>query len=45
MRLGQEDSAPSRAPVRSTKGVSRLVSFGVEPAKAADSLVEALRAQ
>jgi len=45
IRLGQGDSAPSWAPIRSTKGVSRLVSFGVEPAKVADSLVDALRAQ
>ena len=45
IRLGQGDSAQSWAPIRSTKGVSRLVSFGVEPAKVADSLVEALRAQ
>lgn len=45
IRLGQEGSAQSWAPIRSTKGVSRLVSFGVEPAKVADSLVEALRAQ
>ena len=45
IRLGQGDSAPSWAPIRSTKGVSRLVSFGVEPAKVADSMVEALRAQ
>lgn len=45
IRLGQGDSAPSWAPIRSTKGVSRLVSFGSEPAKVADSLVEALRAQ
>jgi transcriptional antiterminator RfaH len=43
IRLGQGDSAPSWAPIRSTKGVSRLVSFGAEPAKVADSLVEALR--
>ncbi len=43
--LGQGDSAPSWAPIRSTKSVSRLVSLGVEPAKVADSLVEALRAQ
>ena len=45
IRLGQGDSAPSWAPIRSTKGVSRLVCFGVEPAKVADRLVEALRAQ
>jgi transcriptional antiterminator RfaH len=45
IRLGQGDSAQSWAPIRSTKGVSRLVSFGLEPAKVSDSLVEALRAQ
>jgi transcriptional antiterminator RfaH len=45
IRLGQGDSAPSWAPIRSTKGVSRLVSFGAEPAKVADSLVDALRVQ
>ncbi len=31
IRLGQGDSAKSWAPIRSTKGVSRLVSFGIEP--------------
>ena len=45
IRLGQGESAKSWAPIRSTKGVSRLVSFGVEPAKVSDSLVESLRAQ
>ena len=45
IRLSQENSAPSWAPIRSTKGVTRLVSFGVEPAKVADSLVQAVRAQ
>ena len=45
IRLGRGDSFQSWAPIRSTKGVSRLVSFGVELAKVADSLVEALRAQ
>ena len=45
IRLGQGDSAQSWAPIRSTKGVSRLVSFGVEPAKVSDSLLETLRAQ
>ena len=45
IRLGQGDSVQSWAPIRSTKGVSRLVSFGVEPAKVTDSLVKALRAQ
>lgn len=45
IRLGQGDSTKSWAPIRSTKGVSRLVSFGVEPAKVADDLIEMLRAQ
>ncbi len=45
IRLGKDDSSQSWAPIRSTKGVTRLVSFGAEPAKVADSLVEALRAQ
>lgn len=35
-------SALSWSPIRSTKGVSRLVSFGNEPAKVPDALVEAL---
>ncbi|SBT09448.1 Transcription antitermination protein RfaH [Candidatus Propionivibrio aalborgensis] len=45
IRLGQGDSAKSWSPIRSTTGVSRLVSFGVEPAKIADGLIELLRAQ
>ena len=45
IRLGQESSAKSWSPIRSTKGVSRLVSFGGEPAKVDDGLIEALRAQ
>lgn len=45
IRLGQGDSAPSWAPIRSTKGVSRLVSFGIEPARVDDGLIELLRAQ
>ncbi len=45
IRLGQGDSAKSWAPIRSTKGVSRLVSFGVEPAKVEDGLIELLRVQ
>ena len=45
IRLGQGDSAKSWAPIRSTKGVSRLVSFGMEPAKVDDGLIELLRAQ
>lgn len=45
IRLGQGLTAPSWGPIRSTKGVSRLVSFGSEPAKVDDALVEHLRAQ
>ena len=36
-------SAKSWAPIRSTRGVSRLVSFGVEPAPIDDGLVDFLR--
>ncbi|HEY4075234.1 MAG TPA: transcription/translation regulatory transformer protein RfaH [Herbaspirillum sp.] len=43
--LGQGDSAKSWAPIRSTKGVSRLVCFGTDPAKIDDGLIELLRAQ
>jgi transcriptional antiterminator RfaH len=43
IRLGEGDSAKSWAPIRSTKGVSRLVSFGVEPARVDDGLIEPLR--
>jgi len=43
IRLGQGDSAKSWAPIRSTKGVSRLVSFGIEPARVDDGLIELLR--
>lgn len=45
IRLGQEDSAKSWAPIRSTKGVSRLVRFGVNPAKVEDKLIDLLQAQ
>jgi len=45
IRLGQGDSAQSWAPIRSTRGVSRLVSFGVEPAVVSDGLVKTLREQ
>jgi transcriptional antiterminator RfaH len=45
IRLGQDNSAKSWAPIRSTKGVSRLVCFGVAPAKVDDGLIELLRAQ
>ncbi len=45
IRLGVGDSAKSWIPIRSTKGVSRLVSFGNKPAKVDDELIEALTAQ
>lgn len=45
VRLGQGDSAKSWAPIRSTRGVSRLVAFGSEPAKVGDGLVDFLRGQ
>ena len=35
-------SAPSWAPIRSTKGVSTLVRFGMEPAKVPEALVDSL---
>ena len=42
IRLGQGDTAKSWAPIRSTKGVSRLVSFGTNPARVDDDLIELL---
>ena len=45
IRLGQGNSAMSWMPIRSTKGVSRLVSFGIEPARVDDGLIELLRTQ
>jgi transcriptional antiterminator RfaH len=45
IRLARGDSAKSWAPIRSTKGVSRLVSFGTEPARVDDDLIELLRTQ
>lgn len=45
IRLGQGDSANSWAPICSTKGVSRLVSFWIEPARLDDGLIELLRIQ
>ncbi|WP_434782198.1 transcription/translation regulatory transformer protein RfaH [Ferrovum myxofaciens] len=45
IQLGQSDSAKSWAPIRSTKGVSCLVRFGVELAKVDDGLIEFLRGQ
>ena len=43
IQLGQGDSAKSWAPIRSTKGVARLVSFGNEPARVDGGLIELLR--
>ena len=45
IRLGLGDSAKSWAPIRSTKGVSCLVSFGGEPARVDGGLIELLRTQ
>lgn len=45
IRLGRGDAAKSWAPIRSTKGVSRLVSFGGETARVNDGLIELLRTQ
>ena len=45
IRLGLGHTAKGWAPIRSTKGVSRLVSFGVEPAKVDDHLIDLLRDQ
>jgi len=45
IRLAQGDSAKSWAPIRSTKGVSRLVSFGIEPSRVDDGLIELFRIQ
>jgi transcriptional antiterminator RfaH len=35
----------SWAPIRSTRGVTRLVTFGKEPAKVPDALIESIRQQ
>lgn len=45
IRLGQGHSAKGWGPIRSTKGVNRLVSFGIEPAKVDDGLINLLREQ
>jgi len=45
IRLGLGTEARSWAPIRSTKGVSRLVSFGAEPAQINDIVVTMLRSQ
>ena len=43
INLAQDFMAKSWSPIRSTKGVSRLVRFGEEPAKVDDALIELLR--
>jgi transcriptional antiterminator RfaH len=43
IRLGQGPSAQSWTPIRSTKGVSRLVTFGNAPAQVDDALIALLR--
>jgi transcriptional antiterminator RfaH len=45
IRLGSDVGAQSWAPIRSTQGVSRLVTFGQTPAKVQEELVEQIRAQ
>jgi transcriptional antiterminator RfaH len=44
IQLDTGNQAQSWHPIRSTKGVSRLVSFGQEPAKVGDALVALIRA-
>lgn len=44
IRLGQGHTDQSWTPIRSTKGVSQLVRFGVNPAKVHDGLIDCLRA-
>jgi len=45
IQLGHDDSAKSWAPIRSTRGVCRLVSFGAEPARVDDDLIDLLKAR
>ena len=45
IRLGTDTESQSWAPIRSTVGVSRLVTFGQTPAKLADELVASIRTQ
>lgn len=45
IQLGLGQSAQSWAPIRSTQGVSRLVTFGAEPAMLNPELIETLRTQ
>jgi len=43
IELDSDASGKSWSPIRSTLGVSKLVSFGTEPLKASRELIEALR--
>ncbi|MDL2283913.1 transcription/translation regulatory transformer protein RfaH [Oxalobacter sp. OttesenSCG-928-P03] len=45
IQLDTNQSSQSWAPIRSTKGVSRLVTFGNEPAKASEELIKVLSEQ
>jgi transcriptional antiterminator RfaH len=45
IRLDTSNSAKSWSPIRFTRGVSKLVSFGNQPARVADELVELIRAR
>ena len=45
IRQGCGENAKDRGPVRSTRGVSRLVAFGNEPACVDESLIHLLRAR
>lgn len=45
IRLGRGPAAKSWTPIRSTVGVSRLVSFGREPTSVDDRLIEILKAR
>jgi len=45
VRLDTSDQGQSWAPIRSTQGVSRLVRFGTQPAKADAQLVDMLRSR
>jgi transcriptional antiterminator RfaH len=44
IRLGTGLDAPSWGPIRSTQGVSRLVTFGQTPARVHDLLIDDIRA-
>jgi len=45
IRLGMAQTSQSWSPIRYTTGVSRLVSFGAEPAKVDEALIDGIQAQ